>query len=143
VKAGNNPSDAGSISLFAVIFFIALFAAAGLVVDGGAKIRAAREASAIAEETARAGAGRVDRDRAYASGGTFIVDPNSALAAARSYLARSGASGSVSIGGDQRITVTATVRKPTVLLSLIGIGGVDATKTASASLLQGVEAPGR
>jgi hypothetical protein len=143
VKAGSNPSDAGSISLFAVIFFVALFAAAGLVVDGGAKIRAAREASAIAEETARAGAGRVDRNRAYASGGAFVVDPNSAVAAARTYLARSGATGSVTAAGGQKITVTVTVSKPTALLSLIGVGHLTATKTAGASLLQGVDAPGR
>lgn len=52
--------DRGSISLFAVVLFFALMAAAGLVFNGGAKIRAAREAAAVAEEAARAGAGRIN-----------------------------------------------------------------------------------
>lgn len=135
--------DEGSITLLVVIFFFALLAAAGLVVDGGAKLRAAREASAVSEEAARAGAGRVDRDRAYAQGGRFVVDRTAAVAAARAYLTRSGQSGSVSVAGAQTIRVTVTVRKPTSLLSLIGIEEVRATKTATAELLQGVEGPGR
>jgi hypothetical protein len=47
--------DQGSITLFAVVFFFALFAAAGLVVDGGAKLRAAREATADAGSVTVAG----------------------------------------------------------------------------------------
>jgi hypothetical protein len=135
--------DQGSITLLVVVFFAAMLAAAGLVVDGGAKLRAAREASAVAEEGARAGAGRVDRDRAYAEGGRFVVDRTAAVAAVRAYLASSGNSGSVSLVGAQRIRVTVTIRKPTVLLSLIGIGEVHVTKTATADLVQGVEGPGR
>jgi hypothetical protein len=39
--------------------------------------------------------------------------------------------------------VTVTINKPTTLLSLIGIGNVHATKTATADLLQGVEGESR
>jgi Flp pilus assembly protein TadG len=113
--------DQGAITLLVVVFFVALLAAAGLVVDGGAKLRAAREASAVSEEAARAGAGRIDRDRAY--------------------LASSGNTGSVSIIGAQKIRVTVTVSKPTLLLSAIGIDDLHVTKTATADLLQGVDRP--
>lgn len=128
--------------MFVVVFFVALLAAAGLVIDGGAKLRAARQASAIAEEAARAGAGHIDRDRAYSQGGRFIVDRNAAVTAARTHLANSHTTGSVTATGAQKIRVTVTVHKPTLLLSAIGIGDVSVTKTATADLLQGVEGEG-
>lgn len=140
---GARSGEQGSITILAVILFLAILAAAGLVVDGGAKIRAARQASAVAEEAARAGAGRVNRDQAYAHGGSFVIDRTSAVAAARSYLNSSGVTGSVTMTGARRIRVTATIDKPTVLLSLIGIGHLHVTKTATADLLQGIQGPNR
>lgn len=134
--------DRGSITLLMVVLFIALLAAVGLVVDGGAKLRAARQATAVAEEAARAGAGQVDRSRAYATGGRFVIDRNAAVAAASAYLADSGNTGTVTIIGAQRIRVTVTITKPTVLLSAIGIRQIYVTKTATADLIQGVEGPG-
>lgn len=89
------PIDDGSITLFAVVIFIALLAATGLVVDGGTRLRAARQATAIAEEAARAGAGQVGRDRAYAHGGHFTIDQNTALTAARAYLTNSHTAGTI------------------------------------------------
>lgn len=142
LNKGARSGEQGSITILVVMFFLAILAAAGLVVDGGAKLRAARQASAVAEEAARAGAGRVNRDQAYARGGSFVIDRASAVAAARSYLSSSGVTGSVAMSGAQRIRVTATIDKPTVLLSLIGIGHVHVTKTATADLLQGVQRPG-
>ena len=134
--------DEGSISLLVVVFFLALLTAAGLVVDGGAKIRAARQASSVAEEAARAGAGQIDRDRAYTRGGRFVVNRTAAAAAAaRTYLTNSGNDGSVTIVNGQKIRVTVTITKPTTLLAAIGVNEVTATKTATADLLQGVEQP--
>jgi hypothetical protein len=137
------PSDRGSITLLVLVFFIALLAAAGLVVDGGAKLRAARQASAVAEEAARAGAGQIDRNRAYARGGRFVIDRQAAANAARSYLTNSGNTGSISVTGTQTISVTVTITRPTILLSAIGIDHIHVTKTATADLVQGVEAPDR
>lgn len=119
--------------------FIAIAAAAGLVIDGGTKLRAAREASAVAEEAARAGAGQIDRSRAYRTGEKFVIDPQAALNAARSYLSRSGDTGSISVAGIHTIRVTVTISRPTVLLPVIGIDHISATKTATAQLVQGIE----
>lgn len=130
--------DQGSITILMVIFFLAILAAAGLVVDGGAKLQAARQASAIAEEAARAGAGRVNQDQAYTHGGTFVIDRTGAVNAARSYLKTSGVTGSVTLTGSRSIRVTATVDKPAILLPLIGIEHLHVTKTATADLLQGI-----
>jgi Flp pilus assembly protein TadG len=135
--------DQGSISLFVVVFFLALLAAAGLIVDGGAKLRTARQASAIAEEAARAGAGRINTDRAYAQGGRFTIAPGTATAAARTHLTTSGATGSATVVNGQQIRVTVTITKPTVLLAAFGISEVSATKTATANLLQGIESEDR
>lgn len=133
--------DQGSISLLVVVFFIALLAATGFIVDGGAKLRAARQASAIAEEAARAGAGQINIDHALAHGGPFIVDRDAAIRAAHAYLTSSGNTGTVNIDGTQKIHVTLTINKPTILLSAIGIRQISVTKTATADLLQGIEQP--
>jgi Flp pilus assembly protein TadG len=140
---GARSGEQGSITILVVILFLAILAAAGLVVDGGAKLRAARQASAVAEEAARAGAGRVNRDQAYAHGGSFVIDRTSAVAAARNYLSSSGVTGSVAMTGTRSIRVTVTVDKPTVLLSLIGIGHLHVTRTATADLLQGIRQENR
>ena len=131
-------SDRGSITLLAVVFFIALMAATGLVVDGGAKLRAARQASAVAEEAARAGAGQVDRSRAYAHGGRFVIDREAAVRAAHAYLSGTRNKGSVSVSGARTIRVTVTVRRSAILLPAIGIGQIHVTKTATADLIQGI-----
>jgi hypothetical protein len=55
---------------------VALLALAGLVVDGGAKLDEAENASAVAPEAARAGAGMADQGKAYSTG-AFAVDPSS------------------------------------------------------------------
>ncbi|MFC0861677.1 pilus assembly protein TadG-related protein [Sphaerimonospora cavernae] len=131
--------DRGSISGFVVVLMLATLVCLGLVVDGGQKIRAYREAYAVAEEAARAGAGVVDVDRAYAQGGRFEIDTSQALTAARAYLASSGNRGSVAMGGGRTLRVTVKVSRPTALLSLIGVGEVTATASASARMLQGIE----
>jgi len=133
--------DRGSITLLVIVFFFALLAATGLVVDGGTKLRAARQASAVAEEAARAGAGQIDRDRAYTHGGRFIIDRQAAATTARAYLTRSRTAGTVTVSGAQTIRVTVTIARPTILLSAIGIHQISVTKTATADLLQGVTGP--
>lgn len=130
--------DQRSATLLVVVLFSALLAAAGLVVDGGAKLRAAREASAVAEEATRAGAGQIDRDRAYSHGGRFIIDRTAAIDAARAYLTSSGNTGSVGVASTHKIRVTVTISKPTMLLALIGINEVHVTKTTTANLIQGI-----
>ncbi|WP_433432233.1 pilus assembly protein TadG-related protein [Nonomuraea sp. CA-141351] len=133
----NIRDERGSVTAFTVVFAMALLICAGLVVDGGKKIQAYREAYAVAEEAARAGAGQVDIDRAYAQGGRFEIDTTKALSAARAYLATAGHTGSAALAGGRIIQVTVTVSKPTVLLSLIGISNVSTTASASARMLQG------
>jgi hypothetical protein len=130
--------ERGSLSLMIVVLFVALACLAGLVVDGGAKLTADENAVALAQEAARAGATSVNVSTAYSSG-TFVVDEQQALAAAREYLVAAGYRRfSVSAVGARAIRVTVTITEPTRFLSLIGVRSFTATGTATSSLVPGV-----
>jgi Flp pilus assembly protein TadG len=131
-------SERGSLTLMLAVLFVALIAMAGIVVDGGAKLDAAQNATAAAQEAARAGAGMVDRASAYTSG-RFVVNQSEALAAARQYLTAAGYDDVVvSPSGPYSIRILVTVTKPTKVLSVIGIDTITATGTATATLYSGV-----
>jgi len=141
-------ADRGSLSLMLIIMFVSLLALAGLVIDGGAQLDAASNASSIAQEAARAGADQVNRSAVYSSG-TFEVNPAEAVAAAQAYLAsaRLDLSGTefkstVTVIGPRTIRVTVTVREPAKVLSLIGVNWISASESATASLVTGVTGPG-
>ena len=137
VLAGGD-RDRGSLSLLVVILFVALAALAGIVVDGGAKLEADQNAVALAQEAARAGATIVNESSAYSSG-TFVVDQQQAIAAARSYLNEAGYEQyTVAAAGTHAIRVSVTITEPTRFLSLIGVDSFTCTGTATASLVTGV-----
>lgn len=138
--------DRGSVTLMLAALGVALIALAGIVIDGGAKLRAAENANAVAQEAARAGAGIVNQSTAYSTG-TFVVDQARAIAAARAYLATARIHGiitqsTVTAQGRQAIRVTVTVTEPASVLSIIGINSMSSPGTATASLVTGVTGPG-
>jgi hypothetical protein len=134
-------AERGGLSLMIVVLFAALAALAGIVVDGGAKLTGDENAAAVAQEAARAGATTVDATHAYATG-TFIVDQQQAVFAARGYLAEAGyRQYTVSADGAEAIRVTVRITAPTRFLSLIGIDSFTCTGTAIASLVTGVTGP--
>jgi Flp pilus assembly protein TadG len=135
-------SERGALTLMLAIMFISLLAMAGIVIDGGTKLDAAQNAAAAAQEAARAGAGMVNRNKAYSSG-SFSVATGQALAAARQYLATAGVqSSTVASVPPDSIRVTVTVSEPTKVLSIIGIDSMTSSGTATASLVTGVTGPG-
>lgn len=136
-------ADRGSLTLMLAVLFVALLALAGIVIDGGAKLTAAENAAAIAQEAARAGAGQVNETVAHENG-SFVVDEDQAITAADAYLSGAGYTGRVTQGpGTDQIQVTVTVSQPTRVLSIIGIDTITATGTATANLVSGVTGPGR
>lgn len=140
-------SERGSLTLMLAVMFVALLALAGIVIDGGAKLTAAENATAIAQEAARAGAGMVNQSTAYAKG-NFVVDQNQAIQAAEQYLSQPSVTGAgyhgwVTREGTQSIQVTVKFIEPTRVLSIIGIDQVNGTGTATANLVAGVTGPGR
>jgi hypothetical protein len=138
---GRRDGESGALSLMIVILFVALACLAGVVVDGGAKLTADENAVALAQEAARAGATSVDASSAYASG-SFVVNEQQAVEAARSYLVAAGYHRyTISAVGSRGIRVSVTITEPTRFLSLIGIRSFTCTGTATASLVTGVTAP--
>lgn len=138
--------DGGQITIGVVILSVGALLVVSLVYFQGVKLRAGREAGNIAEEASRAGAGQLDRGRAYTSG-TAVIDPAAAIARARAYLAASGhnagVSGTVALIDGNKIKVTVTITRPAPMLSLIGLSAVSVTRSATADLTVGVRGPGQ
>jgi Flp pilus assembly protein TadG len=139
--------ERGSLTLMLAVMFVALVALAGIVIDGGAKLTAGENATAIAQEAARAGAGMVNPATAYQNG-SFVVDVAQARQVAQQYLDQpwveaGGYRGTVTRVGTYSIEVTVDVTQPTKVLSIIGIDTVSASGTATANLVSGVTGPAR
>lgn len=121
--------DRGSVTVWAISATVASVLLVGLVLDGGAMLRARSDAFGLASAAARAGAQQLDS--AAAVEGTAILDPVAARQAAFDFLAARGATGTVTITGDT-ITVTVTSSVDLQLLSLAG--GDTATFAATATV---------
>jgi Flp pilus assembly protein TadG len=131
-------AERGAMSLMVIVLFVALAALAGIVVDGGAKLTADENVAAAAQEAARAGATTVDVSGAYATG-SFAVDQQRAIAAARAYLAGAGYHQfSVAAVGSRAIRVAVTITEPTRFLSMLGVRSFTCTATATAVLVTSV-----
>ncbi len=125
----------GGMSLLVVLLVPVALIVAGLVVDGGGKVRAVSRADNLAEETARAGTTGVDL-AAVGAGGTQVLDATAAQAAARAYLNRHGVAGTVEIENGNRLVVSVTISEPTVLLGMIGVPEWTVTGHGVADLLR-------
>ncbi|MFI0412368.1 pilus assembly protein TadG-related protein [Actinomadura sp. 3N508] len=131
-------SERGSVSIFAVIITLVVVVFFGAVVDFEQVLEARQDANTAAQEAARAGAGQVDQNRAYTRG-QFVVDRESAIRAARSYLRASGYEGTVTTAGRRTIRVHVSTTRPARFLSVIGISVLHAEGAATANLTTGVE----
>ncbi len=129
----------GSISMFVVIFTIAVLMLAGLVYDGGLAIAARQRAADIAEEAARAGANAVDVD-ALRSGASLRLDEAQACDNAAELVRRDG-DGSVSAcfvdaANPSVLHVRVHVTVQPVLLALFHFPAFQADADASSNPLQ-------
>lgn len=121
-----------SASVLVLFWILALLIVAGLVVDGGQQVTAARRA-----ETVAAGAARAATDAGAPSRVAGRSDPGAALAAANRYLAASApVSGTAELDAGS-VRVRTSHRAPTIFLSLLGIREVRASATARAELVAG------
>lgn len=123
----------GSASVLIVGLCLALAIAIAVAVDGTRKAQAASDATAVAEEAARAG-GQALRAHALATGQDATVTPGLAAAEARRYLSATGTTGTVAVQGT-RIVVDTTIVKPTLMLGLIGISTVTVHGHGAATLI--------
>ena len=136
-RLARSDSEAGSVTVFAAITVLGLLILCGLVVDGGAKLRAVQQADRVATEAARA-AGQV-ADPAALAAGDASVDRQGAVNAANSFLAASSATGTATISADgTAVEITVTTSAPTVFLGLIGVSSFTVTGHGQATLVHGV-----
>ena len=135
LRARLGEPESGMVTAFVVVFTLALVAMAGLVADGGLALSAKVQAIDDAQAAARAGAQAIDVPL-YRSTGQITLDAQQATQDAEGFLARSGHTGSVTVDGEQ-VTVTVTIRQPTQILSLVGIGQLTETGTGTATAEQG------
>ncbi|MDP8931787.1 MAG: pilus assembly protein TadG-related protein [Actinomycetota bacterium] len=132
--------EQGAVLMFVVGLAAALLVLAGLVFDGGQILAARREAYALADNAARAGAQAVDLD-ALRGLEQLRLKPAAAEAAARSYLDRVGHEGVVTISDDTvQVRVTQTV--PLVVLPMVGLKARTVSGVGEAHAVRGVTGPG-
>ena len=112
--------ERGSSSAAVVVATLipALLALSGLIYDGSTKAEAGRTASLAAAEAARAAGQHLAGDAIQ--GRLAAVDPSAGAAAARSYLATAGVTGTVAVSGSTITVTTAVPWKPTFNVYLPG-----------------------
>ncbi|MEV0581803.1 pilus assembly protein TadG-related protein [Nonomuraea sp. NPDC050310] len=117
--------DRGSTAVFVVVFSLALFLLAGLLVDGGAAMNARLRAGDIAEQGARAAADTIDEDELRASGRIRIRDAAAACGRARrvvtAHAEAKARMTACSVRGGNRAEVGVEIKWNAILLSIIGI----------------------
>jgi Flp pilus assembly protein TadG len=126
--------ERGSFSLLLAVLGISLLVAIGLVVDGGQYITAAQLADNAAGEAGRAAGQHITSEAVL--GQPPETDTVRAVQAARDYLDAAGVDGTVTDTGSE-ITITTTVQRSPVLLTMAGVSSIVATGSATVRLAQG------
>ncbi len=124
-------SDGGYVTVFFATIVVALLGLAGLAFDGGEALNTKSQAISTAAEAARAGAQALDL-AAYRADGTRRLDPAQARSRALAFLAGAGFQGTAG-ATTALVTVTVTTTYHPQLLTLVGVGPLTITGTASAS----------
>lgn len=130
----------GSLSILVVGLATALLMVSGLLYDGGQILTARREAFAVADNAARAGAQAVDV-ATLRTAGTTRLDPLAASSAVHGYLDRVGHAGTVTVDGD-RVEVVVSITVEMHLLSAVGLSTRTVTGTGQARAVRGITSEG-
>ncbi len=135
-------SEHGAASVLLLLLTPALFALAGLVLDGGTHLAARQRAADLAEQAARAGADQLDTSALRATG-TDTVTASAARSAACRFVqtvepdAVCSATVDATPTGPQ-VQVRVRTRTHTVLLGLIGINTMHADALGTAQAVTGI-----
>lgn len=113
--------ERGSVTLWSVVSMIGFLAVVGLVVDGGAQLRATQRADQVAREAARSAAQAISGDPVLGRQG--LIDRREAVPAVAAYLKAADVPGASSIM-DQQVQVTTYVTYRPIFLSAFGISQV-------------------
>lgn len=128
-----NHPERGSISVMAILIAATVVVMMGLAVDVSGHVHAMQEARSVAREAARAGGQHVNVPTAIRGHGVE-ANPGEAAAAANTYLATAGTTGSAAVTSPTTIQVTVTSTYHTRFLSVIGISTLSSTGQADARI---------
>ena len=134
-RARTNEHDQGSLTVFVAVISVSLMLFIGLVVDAGRALSDRMDATAYAQEAARAGAAQISTDALRA--GQVVVASEPAIRAADGYLASISESGRASVSGNT-VTVNVETSASTVILGMIGINRIGISVSARATNVRGV-----
>lgn len=134
IRALRGHSQDGFATAFTIVLAVTLLVCAGLLLDGGLALSGKITALDEAQEAARAGAQAINL-ATFRATGQAILNPQAATAAAESYLASTGDSGTVQVTGDT-VAVTVAHIQHTQLLNLAGISTITVHATADATAEQ-------
>jgi Flp pilus assembly protein TadG len=121
--------------VFVALLAVALFALAGLVLDGGRAVSAQQAAQDEADQAARSGAAALSVNALRL--GAVELDSQAAVSQAVAYTVAAGHPGSATVIGNA-VEVTVRYRVPTDILGMIGIGTLPVSATARAVDVHGV-----
>ncbi|GLW05444.1 membrane protein [Microtetraspora sp. NBRC 13810] len=129
--------ERGSMSVFTVLFSVAVFLLAGLLVDGGAAINARLRAADIAEQAARAGGDRIDVEYLRETGQARLLGDGEVCDRAEEIVAAHDDDGvqmaDCSGGaGQTEVTVTVSVTWEAFFLAALGYAGTEMEASATA-----------
>ncbi|MEN8652351.1 pilus assembly protein TadG-related protein [Streptomyces sp. 21So2-11] len=131
--------DTGQVTAVVVVSVAGLFLFAGLVIDGGLALAGKVRAADTAQEAARAACQEVDLEHLRATR-RMRLEPGPASAAAHARVAAVGDTATVAVrDGEAEVTVTHV--QPTQVLSLVGLGSLTTTATATAHIERGTSTP--
>jgi hypothetical protein len=116
------------IATFTAVAAATLMLAIGVLADAGRWISSEQYADNMAAEAGRAAAQQIDTS--VMTSGQARLDPLRAAAAARDYLNTADVDGTVTVSGDV-ITITTTVERDPILLSVAGLDAIRATGKAT------------
>lgn len=121
--------DRGDISVMAMVLVLMVFAASGLIIDGGRAMAARRHASNVAEAAARAAVSTITP--------LSDLDPVAARAAVVSYATRAGvgAADLAVVVTAQSVRVTVVERRRSVFLALGGVSVLTVRATGVARVV--------
>ncbi len=127
--------EAGTVTVFVALLAVALFALAGLVLDGGRAVSAQQAAQDEADQAARAGADALSVNALRT--GAVELDAQGAVANAVAYTVAAGHPGTATVVGNA-VEVRIDYRVPTDILGIIGIRTLPVSATARAVDVHGV-----
>jgi uncharacterized membrane protein len=131
----NAAGERGQVTVLVLGMALLAFAVAGLAVDGTRAWLLRRSLQNAADAAALAGAGEIDREAYYSSGGSALVlDPRSGEAVAARWLQRRGIDAAAVVTADEdRVAVEMRATIDTTFLALVGVRTLEVAAEADAA----------